>query len=224
MNVTLVLLVLAVLAVLGGVLVLLARWHPARIAVLLAFLVVVFGLAAATAGVVSGIRDREVTLHGSLEVERILEVFAPPAERRQGLYDDSAHLTSADGVATKPQARSTDLVWWSVHELAPWVLAAIVLALVVPILRATGRGDPFAPGATRRLSAAGVLLLLGIPAIAIQGFLAATIATEGQSAEPYVEPSLTISAGQFLPGFLVLALVGIFRRGVELRDLERHTI
>lgn len=172
----------------------------------------------------AGVRDREVTVRGSLDVDRIQEIFAPPAERMPGLFEKSAHLTSADGVGTKPRAGNDDLVWWSIHELAPWLLAAFVLALAFPILRAAGRGDPFAPGATWRLNAIGLLLLLGIPAIAIEGFLAANMATEGLFTEPYPEPALTISVEQFLPGFLVLALVGIFRRGVELRELERHTI
>ncbi len=151
-----------------------------------------------------------------------------PAARRPsalpGLDASYAHLTDAEGEATKPKADTSMLVSWAIYVLAPWLLAAIVLALVFGILRAAGRGDPFSEGAARRLNAVGILLLLGIPAIAIEGFLAAELSTEGLSTEPYVEPALTLTLSQFLPGILVLALVGIFRRGVELRDLEQHTI
>jgi len=124
---------------------------------------------------------------------------------------------------TVPRPSSLVQVLWSI-QLAPWLLAAIVLVLLFPILRAADRGDPFWDGATRRLTGVGALLLLGIPAIAILRFVVAELANEGNSLAPLVEPALTISVSHILPGVLVLVLAGIFRRGVELRDLERHTI
>jgi len=125
---------------------------------------------------------------------------------------------------TVPRPTKTVLVLWAIELLAPWLLAAIVLVLLVPILRAAERGDPFWEGAARRLTGIGTLLLLGIPAVAIFRYAVAEMATEGTSIAPLAEPTLTISIGHILPGVLVLVLAGVFRRGVELRELERQTI
>ena len=60
--------------------------------------------------------------------------------------------------------------------------------------------------------------------MAVVQFLAAHAVSAGNASDPIPEPQLTLTLAQLLPSFLVLALVGIFQRGVELRDLERHTI
>jgi hypothetical protein len=224
MHVPLLILGGLVLVVLAVGLVLVSRWRPERVALLLAVVAVAFGLAAAAVDVVHGIQDREVTLRGTLDAAEIRDTFSPPAERDPTVTNVQGQLTGAKGEMSRPEASSSAIAFWAAGELAPWLLAALVLVLVFPVLRAAGRGDPFWEGATRRLTVVGVLLLLGIPAIAILRFLADTVASEGNFASPVVEPALTISIGQLLPGLLVLALVGIFRRGVELRELERTTI
>jgi hypothetical protein len=214
-----------VVVVLAAGLVLVSRWRPERFALLLAVVAIAAGLVATTAEVVSGVGDREVTFAGTLDIDEIRNQFSgAPDEIDPEVARTYGALSSADGEMTKPQASSSALTWWAAARLAPWLLAAIVLVLVFPVMRAAGRGDPFTQGATRRLTAVGLLLLLGIPGVAIVQFLAAEIAGEGSFISPGVEPSLTISIADILPGVLVLALVGIFRRGVELRELERTTI
>lgn len=224
MGIQLFVLLLTAALVIGGALVLLGRRRPERVTLVLAIFVVVVGLTATGVEVVAGIADREIAFRGSLDAGEIRDAFSPPAERDPQATRGYGYLSGAEGETTRPQAGTRVLVLWSIAQLAPWLLAAIVLVLVHPILRAAGRGDPFWSGATRRLSAVGVLLLLGIPSIAIVQFLTAEAASSGTFLSPVVEPELTISIAQLLPGFLVLALVGIFRRGGELRDLERHTI
>jgi len=230
MNLQLLFLLLLISLAAGGGLLLIARWRPGRVALLLAVVAVVFGAAAASVGVVRGIDDSRVDYHGTLDSHEILSSFQPT--KAEGLGDPVArsertgyaYVSSAEGDMTVPRPSSLVQVLWSIQQLAPWLLAAIVLVLLFPILRAADRGDPFWDGATRRLTGVGALLLLGIPAIAILRFVVAELANEGNSLAPLVEPALTISVSHILPGVLVLALAGIFRRGVELRDLERHTI
>ncbi|CAN5655263.1 hypothetical protein BH20ACT17_BH20ACT17_20100 [soil metagenome] len=230
MNMQLLVVLLVITLVAGGGLLLIARWRPGRVALLLAVIVVVVGLAAASVDVLNGIDDSRVDYHGKLDAHEILSSFQPT--RSEGLGDPvdrakrtgMAYLSSAQGEMTVPRPSSTAQALWSIQQLAPWLLAAVVLVLMVPILRAADRGDPFWEGATRRLTWVGALLLLGIPATAILRFVAAELASEGTSVAPLVEPGLAISVGHILPGVLVLVLAGIFRRGVELRELERHTI
>jgi hypothetical protein len=76
--------------------------------------------------------------------------------------------------------------------------------------------------ARRRLATIGVLLQVGIPAIAILDCVAAEAASAGRFAAPTVEPTLTLSLIDILPGVLTLAVAGVLRRRVELRDLERQ--
>lgn len=126
---------------------------------------------------------------------------------------------------TVPRAGGGVLALWSFQELAPGLLAAIVLGLLAPILRAAGRGDPFWEGATRRLTGIGSLLLVGIPTLAILRYVLAEAATTARpSSSPKAEPMLTLSLSQVLPGVLVLTLAAIFRAGVELREFERHAV
>jgi len=230
MHLPLLVLLVPFVLVAGGALLLIARWRPERVALLLAVVVVVVGAAAATVDVVGGIDDSRVDYHAKFDAHEILSSFQPT--KAEGLGDPVArferigyaYISSAQGEMTVPRPSTRVQVLWAIQQLAPWLLAAIVLVLLFPILRAADRGDPFWDGATRRLTAVGVLLLLGIPAIAILRFVVAELATGAVSVAPFAEATLTISIGHILPGVLVLVLAGIFRRGVELRDLERHTI
>jgi hypothetical protein len=225
----LVALVLVAVAV-GFALVPLARWRPERVALVLALAAVAGGTAAASVRVADGIADSRVELRGKLDVDEVLSTFHPAG--RSGLGDPMpqirrlgyGYMSSGQAVVTVPRPSSSVLALWSIQELMPWLLAAIVLALLIPILRAAERGDPFWEGATRRLATIGVLLLVGIPAIAVLQYVAAEAASEGSFVAPMVEPTLSLSLLDVLPGMLTLALAGVFRRGVELRDLDRHTI
>lgn len=216
--------ILVALAV-GDALWLVARWRPERIALVLAVVVVASGAVAAGVDVIDGIEHSRVEYRGELDAQEILRSVHPeapddprPEFERMGV----AYLTSADGVMTVPRRDADTLALWSIQELAPWLLAAIILAVLAPILRATERGDPFWRDATRRLTAVGALLLVGIPAIALMGYIVGQSTTSW--AGPSVEPTLSLSFSQILPGVLVLALARIFHAGAELRDLERRTI
>ncbi len=214
---------LVVALVIAAALVRLGHSRPERAALVLAVVVVVVGLGATSVELAAGIADRQVDFRGELDVKD----FSTPEEdeaAREMRKEGYAYLGSLEVEMTKPKAGTNDLVMWSIGKLAPWLLATIILVLVLPILRAARRGDPFWLDATRRLNAVGMLLLLGIPALAIVQFLTAHAIVDEVASDPFPSPKLTISIGQLLPGFLVLTLVGIFRRGVELQDLERHTV
>jgi hypothetical protein len=226
---------LPVLAVAAGVAVVavpVARAHAERLALALAVIAVAAGSIAAVVRVVDHVSDARVTFRGKLDAGEINRTFAPtgpsgtgdpiPAAVRNGL----GYLSRADGEMTRPHASGGDLLLWSIQELAPWLLAAIVLALLVPLLRAADRGDPFwSDATTRRLQAVGVLLLVGIPATALLRYLVAeSVSGAGPYAAPVASPSFSLSVAQVLPGVLVLTLARVFQRGVELRDLERHTV
>jgi hypothetical protein len=166
-----------------------------------------------------------VEFHGNVSSAEILALEHPSRAAQRGLKkrDGYAYLSDAEGTATVPGASSGRLVAWSLLRLAPWLLAAAVLALLVPILRAADRGDPFGSGAPRRLGVVGSVLLVGIPALAVLDYLFAQ-AVNTQGFAPMVNPALSIGVLHFLPGALLLALAGIFRTGGELRDLDRHTV
>ena len=216
----------------GALLLPLAQRRPERLALVVAVVVVAAGALTAAVHVIDGIGDSRADYGGKLDAGEILRTFHPtgpsgvgdprPGTERMGFV----YLTGAHGEMTRPHAGGGDLALWSLQELAPWLLAAVVLALLFPILRAADRGDPFWSDATvRRLNLVGSLLLLGIPGIALLRYLTAeAIAGGGPFAAPNADPELSLSLAQILPGVLVLTLARIFRRGVELRDLERHTV
>jgi hypothetical protein len=198
----------------------LARERPERAALLLAALAVGSGLIGAGARVADGVADSRVEYRGELSAAEIQRTFHP-----DGVSDRHGELRSADGIMRVRGADGAALALWSLRTLAPWLLAVIVLGLLAPLLRAAERDDPFRPGAAQRLTWIGSLLLLGVPGIALLGYVAGQAATGGTSfAAPVAEPSLTLSVTQILPGVLVLVLAGIFRRGAELREFERHTV
>ncbi len=205
--------------------------RPSRAALLLAVVAVTGGGVAAGVRVVDGVAHSRIQYHGKLDVHEIRRTFNPtgpaglgdplPAIKRLGY----GYISSGQAVMTVPHAGAGVLALWSIQELAPWLLAAIVLGLLAPILRAAGRGDPFWEGATRRLTGIGSLLLVGIPTLAILRYVLAQAGTTVRpSPAPNAEPVLTLSVGQLLPGALVLTLAAIFRAGVELREFERHAV
>jgi hypothetical protein len=191
-----------------------ARRRPERAALLVAAVVVSFALIATCVQVADGIRDSRVEWTGKLDAA---DLHLRP---RPGY----GHVESAQAVVSNPHPGSGAVAWWALGELAPWLLAAGLLVLLAPILRAAERRDPFWEGAARRLGIAGVLLLVGIPVIKAIQFLAAEAGSSGTFSGPLPEPSLTIALTDFLPGLLLLVLAGVFRRGAELRDFEAHAI
>lgn len=221
---------LLVAAAFGWATLSIARWRPERVALVLAVLVVAGGGIAAGVRVADGIANDRVTYAGTLDMEEIDQSFGRPDLAAAGepqLEPSSAgyaRMTSGDGVMTRPDAEGAALTLWAWQELAPWAIAAIVLLLLAPLLRAAERGDPFAEDAPRRLALIGSLLVVAIPAISLLRYVAAQVASGGASFSPMISPSFTLSPIHFLPGLLVLVLAGIFRRGGELREFERQTI
>jgi len=205
------------------------RRHTALVALLIGAVTVITGLAYTAADVAQAVDDRAVEVQGELNVRDILQNYHPSLrpdprtvfERRGDA--ESSYLAAADGDTRKFGASSGLLRLWSLGELAPWLLAALSLVLVAPLLRSAGRGDPFLPSAARRLQALGAALLVGVPGIVVLQWMAADQAA-GSGAAPIVYPSLTLSLLHVLPGLGLLVLAGVFRRGAELRDFERHAI
>jgi hypothetical protein len=206
-----------------------ARWRPERLALLLGVVVVATGAIAAGLHVADGVADSRVEYGGKLDAGEIRRTFSPTGPAGQDdpvpRFKDNGlgYLSSAEGVMTVEHDGGA-LVLWSIHELAPWFLAAMILALLAPIVRAADHDNPFRDGTARRLTWVGTLLLAGIPGIALLGFVAAQTASTGGFAAPTAQPTLTLSLTQALPGVLVLVLARIVRRGIELGDLDRHTI
>jgi hypothetical protein len=199
----------------------LADRRPERAALVLATVVVATGAIAATVRVAEGVADARVEYRGELDVGEIRRTFHPtgpvglgdPVPRLRRIRQ--GYIVEGEAVMTVPEADGTTVALWAIQELAPWLLAAVVLALLAPLLRAARRGDPSESG-PRRLAAIGLLLLVGIPGIAIVRYAAAQYASAASTfAAPTAEPTLTLSALQILPGLLVLVLAGVFRTGVE---------
>lgn len=221
-----------VLAAMAAPLVLVAvvRVRPERAALTLAVVTIAGGTLATGVRVADGVADSRVQFRGELDVQEILRSFHPrgPVGLGDPLSSISSlgygYMSSGHGEMTKPRATPSVLVMWSVGELAPWLLAATVFGLLLPLLRAAEHGDPFRRGSARRLAAIGMLVLVGIPGIAVIRYIAALVASEGHFVSPTIEPALTLSTIHVLPGVLVLVLAGVFRRGAELRDFERHAI
>lgn len=202
-----------------------ASWRPEALVVVGGVLVIAAGLVTTGIDVRDASREHRITYRGKLDVERIRDQFSPglgPEEKadRHGY----GYLLSAEGTTKSPEGVPASAVrWWAVGRFAPWVLAAIALALVFPVLRSAGRGDPFLPDAAVRFGLLGVLLLVGIPGVDVLQWHAGTgggsfIVPAGDSAE------LQITGLAFLPGVIAFVLAGVFRRGAELRDLELHTV
>jgi len=200
-----------------------------RMALVLGVMTVIAGLTFTVIDVFDAVDARSIEVRGELDAREILRNYhpfeqAPDALTRFERAGDESYLTAADGEMRKVEAGSTLLALWSFGELAPWLLAALGLLLVAPLLRAADRGDPFLPSAGRRLGTLGAVLLVGVPGIVVLQWLAAQAATSGTFAAPMVTPSLSLSLLHVLPGLGLLVLAGVFRRGAELRDFDRHAI
>lgn len=205
----------------------LARWRPERITLVVGMLAVAVGLAASAVRVADAVSHRQVEFHGKLDIAEIRRTFSPPDPNDPRPSHESlghGYLTSAEGEMRTARINASRLALWSAGELAPWILAALVLGLLIPVLRASERGDPFGTGAVRRLGGLGALLLVAIPGIAILRFIAAEAASAGNFASPGASPALSLSVLHVLPGLLVLVLARVLRQGAELRDFERHAI
>lgn len=222
-------LLLVCIALAWAFLPLIAR-RPERAVLVLATIVVVSGLIGAGARVLHGIDVGEVRYSGTVDARelRMQANWDPEMFRRNGdriVPADMGYLAEAYGVEAMPTRDSGLLSLWAAHVLAPWVLAAIALLLLAPLLRAAERDDPFLADAARRLTAVGLLLLLALPALELLQWLVASGAQGAATySSPAADPRIKLDLLDLLPGALVLALAGIFRRGAALREFDRHAI
>lgn len=206
------------------------RRRPERGALVLASVLAGFGSAVAVAHVAAAVTHHRVDYRGRLDVREVLTTFHPygkgglddplPDIRRLGY----AYMSSGYATMTKPHASGGLIAAWSLGQLLPWLLAGGVLVLLLPIIREAEQGEPFSAAAARRLQGTGLVLLVAVPLVPIYRFLVAEVASVGTSVAPAVEPHLTVSLVTLLPGAVALVLAGVFRRGAELRELERRTV
>lgn len=209
-------------ALVGGV----VRRRPERTVLLLGVVVLGFGLVGTTVHVVDAAGDHRVESRGHLDAGLIRRQASPGAAsstarlERRGI----GYLSEADGTTRSYRVTDGRVALWAVGEYAPWALAVLVFVLAVPLLRAAERGDPFFPGAAARLALLGTLLLFGVPLVRVVQWFAAEVSSTSDSVGPVAEPFLSIGPADLVPGVLVLVLAGIFRRGIELRELERQTV
>lgn len=218
------------LLIVALVLVTVASWRPQKVAMLIAVVVVAGGLGASMSDVVNAVDDRRVEFHGKIDTDAVIDTMHP--FRAEGKGDPvkqferngMGYLRSGEGEVRTAKASSKTLFLWSAAKLAPWLLALIGLALVLPVLRAIERGDAFGTKAVRWIGGLGILLLLAIPGIVLLQYMADESASVGVFAAPMVSPELTLSFLHVLPGMLLLAFAGVFRQGAELREFERSAI
>jgi hypothetical protein len=115
------------------------------------------------------------------------------------------------------------VVAWMLDGLLPWLLGALTLLVLRPLLRGTQAGSPFRPGIVRRLSRLGWLLIIAVPVHELlQAIVVASITYSAGFEMP--SPSFTLSALMFAPGVAALVLAGVFQRGVELQDQDALTV
>jgi hypothetical protein len=191
-----------------------SRW--ARVTRVVVLIVVVLGLAGAFDEVTRGVAAQQVEFRGTLDADVLLEQANPGQDdaRRRLERLGSPHLDTAEGTYVVPNADAFQLVAWSLATLLPWFVATLALVLAQPVLREGERGDPFQPAIARRLTGAGMTLLIGLPLASVLRTGAALTADLG-GASPFVTPELTLSLGHFLPGLLTLAVASILHRATE---------
>ena len=199
--------------------------RPERWALVFAVLVVAGGLIGAVVDAAGGVARSEITYAGRFDADEVRApmYWDPRTLAARPPSGEMAYLSGGTAVFTDPTAEPSLIAMWALQVIAPWLLAAAVLAALVPSLRAAERGDPFA-GSGPGLQRIGVVLLAGIPAIALLRYAVAEAGTSGTSQWPFVTPVLTLSLTQLLPGLLVLVLAGVISAGARLRDFERHTV
>lgn len=215
---------LLLLVAAAAVVLALGRARPARAALVLGVVAVVGGGGWTAVRVAEGVDERRIEFRGKLDVEELVSVHTGSSDGRFIPRPGVAYLESARGTATAAHVDGGRVAFWAVVELAPWAVAAAVLLLLLPLLRAADRGDPFAVDAAGRLRLVGSVLLVGVPALAFLHFVLAEFGSDGGAVNPFVEPQWTVSVMQLLPGVLVLVLAELFRHGAELRELERRTV
>jgi len=213
-----------------GVLAAIWRRRPERAALALVAMLVLGGTGHATVDVLSAISEERVDYHGALDANEILNTFHPfrtprgAAPRPVSERLRYAHMVSGKATVTARDANVRQLAAWSLGRFAPWLLAAVAVGLVLPIIRAAEHGDPFTEDAAWRLYVVGLLLLVTIPLSPVFRYVLTTFVAPSTTAAPLVTPTMTFDLRSFLPGAAALVLAGVFRRGAELRELERRTV
>jgi hypothetical protein len=174
--------------------------------------VLAVGLLGAIIDVARHAPDTEVRVSGALSAREVLQSFHPtgpagiddprPDLRRGG----ASYLVDADGVALVRHAGTPIYVLWAAGELLPWMLAAILMALLL-------RPSEGARALAARLRTVGAALVIGVPAVELLRFVAAEQAkTVGPMAAPMLHSTFTIGVEQLGPGVAVLLFGGVLER------------
>lgn len=164
-----------------------------------------------------------------IEYEGTLSVSGLGGMPRAARLAERDEVAYASGVQratmSVPDPSRGETAMWLLTRLGPLMLWATALALLYPLLRGARRGEPFGRSVDRGLGRLGALLLVGIPAIELIGYLLAeSLASDLRFNGPAVSPTVQVSLLPLLPGLFVLVLAGAFRRGAELAELDAHTV
>ena len=111
---------------------------------------------------------------------------------------------------------------WLLHLVPGLGFTAVVVgcaALLLPVVRDLGRGDPFTPANVRRLRAIGLLLLVAWPVLTlVESAAAAAVLGQLDLGDLGTRASLTLPLGVMLAGLVVGLVAEAFAAGSRLRD------
>jgi hypothetical protein len=150
----------------------------------------------------------------------------PPAASNAKELADRAHAIGVEAEARIPNPTSQQLTLWSLQQIISPLLALVSLVLLVIVLEAARKGDPFGSRAVRALSIIGIWLFVMFPLNEALGVLLSDSVTSG-ALQWYGTPpksSSTLLIAPWLPGILVLAVAAVFKRGQELQEADRLTV
>lgn len=210
--------------------------------------VVLLFVASSGIAVASGIRDvaRVMSSHGSeraitadvtwYDHAAVIDLVGVPRRDRPSVpqpsadpsdFRDTAHATRVTAQARVPQPAARELVMWSMLQILTPLAAMIVAALLLVVLDAARKGDPFGPRSARTIAAIGYFLLIAVPGlVGVESILSDVVsmnpAHEWIGSRPSSTPTALLLP--WVPGCAVLALAAIFRHGNALRDLDRLTV
>lgn len=150
---------------------------------------------------------------GDLRVPFFSEVTVPPLDAAGIRYDEADYLVHVADATTGQ---------WLLHLVPGLGFTAVVLrcaALLVPVVRDLGRGDPFAPANVRRLRVVGLLLLVAWPVLTLaQSAAEAAVIGQLDLGGLGTRVSLTLPLGVMLAGLVAGLVAEAFAAGSRLRD------
>ena len=151
-------------------------------------------------------------------------VVSLPASAVDGLAGMSGGLragatVTADSAVEVSLAHpgATESAWYAARSLPEYVLVAVVLGLLLRLVVAARRGDPFTALTVRRLRVLGGVSAIGGFCVGLLGSLGELALTHAASARGVASATLTVSPVWLLVGGGFLAVGEIVGRGRALR-------